>query len=77
MYIRRHFKEATLCHPMCSVYDNYTVNLLCSRRDNNINNSKLAEGTALTQKGLEVYKEENQREVRAAVQGRVQGEMSA
>ena len=43
---------------MCSVY-NYTVNLLCSRRDNIIN--KPADGTVLTQKGLEVYKKVKER----------------
>ena len=45
VYTRRHFKEASLCDFMCSVY-NYTVNLLCSRRDS-INN-KPADGTVLT-----------------------------
>ena len=40
---------------MCSVYNNHTVNLLCSRRDNNININKLSEGLCLHQKGLEVY----------------------
>ena len=70
MYTRRHFKEASLCDFMCSVY-NYTVNLLCSRRDNIIVN-KPADGTVVTQKGLEVYKKVKER-VRAAVQGRVQG----
>ena len=54
VYTRRHFKEASLCDFMCSVY-NYTVDLLCSRRDN-ITINKPADGTVLTQKGLEVYK---------------------
>ena len=48
VYTRRHFKEASLCDFMCSVY-NYTVNLLCSRRDNIITN-KPADGTVLTQR---------------------------
>ena len=52
VYTRRHFKEASLCDFICSVYNNYTVNLLSSRRDNIIN--KPADGTVLTQKGLEV-----------------------
>ena len=43
---------------MCSVY-NYTVDLLCSRRDNIIN--KPADGTVVTQKGLEVYKKVKER----------------
>ena len=43
---------------MCSTY-NYTVNLLCSRRDNIIN--KPADGTVLTQKGLEVCKKVKER----------------
>ena len=42
---------------MCSVY-NYTVNLLCSKRDNRV---KPADGTVLTQKGLEVYKKVKER----------------
>ena len=59
MYTIRHFKEATLCGFMCSVYNNYTVNLLCSRGDNII---KSVEGLYLHQKGLEVYKKKEVKE---------------
>ena len=54
VYTIRHFKEATLCGFMCSVYNNNTVNLLCSRGDKII--IKSVEGLYLHQKGLEVYK---------------------
>ena len=70
VYTRRHFKEAILCHFMCSVYNNYTVNLLCSRRDKISSNNKPANGTVLTQKGLRCTRRRSKRVVRTAVQGR-------
>ena len=70
----RHFKEATLCDFMCSVYNNYIMNLLCCRRDN-INSTKLAEGTVLTSKRLEVYKEEESQRERSEQQYRVESKV--
>ena len=72
VYTKRHFKEASLCDFMCSVY-NYTVNLLCSRRDSIIN--KPADGTVLTQKGLEVYKKVKERSEMSELQHRVESKV--
>ena len=62
-------KETTLCDFMYSVYNNNTVNLLCSRRDNII---KPVDGTVLTPKGLEVYKKKVKEKSQNTVQNRVQ-----
>ena len=59
---------------MCSAYNNYTVNLLCSRKDN-INSNKLADGTVLTPKGLEVYNKEESRRERSWQQYRVESKV--
>ena len=66
-------KETILRGFMCSAYNNYTVNLLCSRRVKN-NSNKLADGTVLTSKGWRRTTIRNQRE-RSEQQYRVESKV--